>query len=295
LLLLDLKLPATSANLGPGFDAMALAVGLYLHVQAEPGESFAVTAVGRDTEVCGGMDNHLILRTYREVMAANGKVATPVRLRLDNQIPIGKGCGSSAAARLAGIALAVRAGRLSWSHERIIEEAARGEGHPDNVAACWLGGIVVARMGPARGDLTALRIRTSYSGPLLLAIADAPFSTEEARRVLPAQYPRADAVANVQNALLLLAGFMEGRHDLLAASLNDRFHEPYRGPLCPLLPCLRALPASGEVLGMALSGAGPSVLMFLDPRYPAERTRARVAEHLRQRGLSAELLLTAIA
>ncbi len=294
-LLLDLKLPATSANLGPGFDAIALALGLYLRVQAKTADSFAVTAVGRDAEACARVDDHLILRTYQEIMAAHRKSPLPVRLQLDNQIPVGKGCGPSAAARLAGTALAVRAGGLGWSHQRIIEEAARREGHPDNAAACWLGGVVVARMGPAPGDLTALRVPTSYSGPLLLAIADAPFSTEEARQVLPPHYTRADAVANVQNALLLLAGFMAGRNDLLAASLNDRIHEPFRGPLCPLLPCLRELAGSGEILGMSLSGAGPSVLMFLDPRYPAERARERVAAHLRQRGLSAELLLTSVA
>jgi homoserine kinase len=294
-LLLDLKLPATSANLGPGFDAMALAMDLHLRLQAELADRFSISAEGRDREICGKVEDHLILRTYEEVFASEGKPVPPVRLHIANAIPIGKGCGSSAAARLAGIALAVRAGGLGWDDNRIIAEAARREGHPDNAAACWMGGIVIARMDPGTGELTALAVESRYSGPLLLAISEAPYSTEEARRVLPRQYSRADAVANVQNALLLLAGFQQGRTDLLGASMNDRIHEPYRAPLCPLLPCLRQLAPREGILGIALSGAGPSVLIFLDPEVPAERTRAVVSAALQNSGLRAELLLTSIA
>ena len=294
-MLLDLKLPATSANLGPGFDALALAMDLHLRVQAESAAQFSVSAQGRDADICGNPENHLILRTYTEVLEREGRSVPPLSLHLDNESPVGKGCGSSAAARLAGIALAVRAGSLPWDDNRIMAEAARREGHPDNAAACWMGGIVIARMDPRAGDLTALRLESRYSGPLLLAVSETPYSTEEARRVLPDQYSRRDAVANVQNALLLLAGFLQGRNDLLRATLHDRIHEPYRAPLCPLLPCLRQAAGAEGVLGIALSGAGPSVLMFLDPAVPAERTRARVARCVQGDGLRAELLLTSIA
>src|ERR1700746_3799248 len=94
------SLPATSANLGPAFDAAALAFGLYLNVDARPTASYSVTARGRDAEICGQIEHHLILDTYREVLTANGKPETPLALAIRNQIPIGKGCGSSAAARL---------------------------------------------------------------------------------------------------------------------------------------------------------------------------------------------------
>ena len=294
--LLDLKLPATSANLGPAFDAAALAMDIYLQVQAEAADKFSITAQGRDADACSDLKDHLILKTYREVLFAAGKQPQPVHLRIRNQIPIGKGCGSSAAARLAGIALAVRVGELSWEDNRIIEEASRREGHPDNAAACWLGGVVIARMGTgAESKLEAVRVKPAKSWPLLLAISDQPFSTEEARRVLPRQYSRADAVANVQNAMLLLAGFIQGNDQLLAATLNDRIHEPYRATLCPLLPALRELAGSNGLLGAALSGAGPSVLMFLDPAIAALKIQNRVAAHLRNHKLSAELLLTSIA
>ncbi|MGC2194148.1 MAG: homoserine kinase, partial [Terriglobales bacterium] len=118
-----------------------------------------------------------------------------------------------------------------------------------------------------------------------------------ARRVLPANYSRADAVANIQNAMLLLAAFMQGKPGILTAALEDRVHQPYRAPLCPLLPAIQELAGTPGVLGAALSGAGPSVLIFLDPRSktPAKKIAARVAAHLDRKHLPAELLLTAIA
>ena len=112
---LRLTLPATSANLGPAFDAAALALDLYLTVDARPAEEFSIAATGRDREICQAIENHLILTTYREVLSGEGKSVVPLVLRIDNDIPIGKGCGSSAAARLAGIALANHFGRLRWT------------------------------------------------------------------------------------------------------------------------------------------------------------------------------------
>src|SRR5882672_11460530 len=100
---LELVLPATSANLGPAFDAAALAFAMFLKVRAQAAEEFSVTATGRETEICSRIENHLILTTYREVLEEAGKAVQPLALKIDNQIPIGKGCGSSAAARLAGI------------------------------------------------------------------------------------------------------------------------------------------------------------------------------------------------
>ncbi len=290
---LHLALPATSANLGPAFDAAALAMDLYITIDARPAHSFSITATGRDQEICQSLENHLILTTYCEILQAQGAEVIPLSLRIKNDIPIGKGCGSSAAARLAGIALANHFGRLRWTDAQIIGEASRREHHPDNASACWMGGLTVARMS---GDTEAqvVRIRPRGKWPLLLAIPDQALSTEEARRVLPAQYSRDDAVANIQNSMLLLAAFTHGRHDLLSAALEDRIHQPYRAALCPLLPCLQELTGKPGVLGVALSGAGPSVIVFLDPRSSAQKTRKSVAAHLARTGLRAELLLTSI-
>ena len=291
-----ISLPATSANLGPAFDAAALALDLYLKLEARPADTYSIQASGREEEICGKLENHLILTTYREVLQATGKAATPLALKIANQIPIGKGCGSSAAARLAGIALANHFGQLRWTDARIVGEASRREHHPDNASACWMGGLTVARMsGDSEAQVACIRPKGKW--PLLLAVPPDPLSTEEARRVLPAQYSRADAVTNVQNSMLLLAAFMQGKPELLSAALEDRIHQPYRAPLCPLLPATQDLAGTPGILGAVLSGAGPSVLMFLDPRAKAraKKIAARVAAYFREKGLSAELLLTSIA
>jgi homoserine kinase len=302
---LNLALPATSANLGPAFDAAALAMNLYITIDAVPAPDFSIRATGRDAQICSAVnDEHLILATYRQVLESQGASVKPLALRIKNDIPIGKGCGSSAAARLAGIAFANHFGRLRWNDDQIIAEASRREHHPDNASACWLGGLAVARMSakPEAGtsetnepEVQVISIRPKGKWPLLLAIPDHALSTEEARRVLPAQYSRADAVANIQNSMLLLAAFSQGRPDLLSAALDDRIHQPYRAPLCPLLPALQPLAGTRGILGVALSGAGPSVLIFLDPASPARTTQKSIATRLARAGLRAELLLTSIA
>ncbi len=288
-----ITLPATSANLGPAFDAAALAFGLYLKVRAEVATQFSVVARGRDADVCGRLEGHLILNTYREVLEAESKSVIALALQIDNEMPIGKGCGSSAAARLAGIALAAHFGKLHWDDARIVGEAARREHHPDNAAACWMGGLAVARMvSDTQAEFVKLTPRGPW--PLLLAVPDEPLLTEEARRVLPSHYSRSDTVANIQNAMLLLAALVQGRREILAVALQDRIHQPYRARLCPLLPALEGLVGRSGVLGAALSGAGPSALVFLDPKDPPELIKARVRDHLRSRHLNAELISTAM-
>jgi homoserine kinase len=291
---MHLALPATSANLGPAFDAAALAMDLYITIHAQPALDFSITVTGRDEEICRTMENHLILTTYAEVLQSEGAEVIPLALGIKNDIPIGKGCGSSAAARLAGIALANHFGRLRWTDAQIIGEASRREQHSDNASACWMGGLTVARMS-SQGEAQVVRIRPKGKWPLLLAIPDEALSTEKARRVLPAQYSRADAVANIQNSMLLLAAFTQGHHDLLPAALEDHIHQPYRAPFCPLLPSLQELAGKPGILGAALSGAGPAVLVFLDPASSAQKTRKSIAAHLAHQGLHAELLLTSIA
>ncbi len=289
-----IKLPATSANLGPAFDAAALALDLFITIDAQAAPAFAITASGRDRDICSKLENHLILQTYHEVLAVEGREVLPLALRIKNDIPIGKGCGSSAAARLAGIALADHFGRLRWSNSRIVGEAARREHHPDNASACWMGGITVARM-ISENQAQVASIRPKGNWPLLIAIPEEPLSTEQARQVLPGQYSRGDVVANLQNSLLLLAAFTQGRQDWIANALEDRIHQPYRAPLCPLLPCLQQLQGQSGILGAVLSGAGPSVLLFLQSGSKTREVRRSVASHLANRGLQAELIATSIA
>jgi homoserine kinase len=291
---LRLALPATSANLGPAFDAAAVALDFYLRLRAERAPDFFVTAEGRDAHICGRMDNHLIVTTYCEVLESENRKIAPLRIHIENEIPIAKGCGSSAAARLAGIALAVHFGHLPWKDDRIVGEASMREHHPDNASACWVGAMTVARMAN-QVQAQVVEVKPKGKWPLLLAVPESPLSTEQARRVLPFQYSRADAVTNIQNSMLLLAAFMQERPELLSSALEDRIHQPYRAPLCPLLPVLKELTGEPGIFGAALSGAGPSVLVFLDPKVPLKRVKQRISAHLAKRRLPAELLFTRIA
>src|ERR1700693_2238937 len=161
-----LALPATSANLGPAFDAAALAMDLYITIDARPAAEFSIRARGRDLQICQALENHLILTTYREILEAQGGAdVIPLSLRIRNDIPIGKGCGSSAAARLAGIALANHFGHLHWTDAQIICESSRRDHHPDNASACWMGGLTVARMS-GEPEALVVGIRPKGKWPL---------------------------------------------------------------------------------------------------------------------------------
>jgi homoserine kinase len=259
---LRLKLPATSANLGPGFDAAAVALDFYLEIEAWPSAEFSIAATGRDAVRCSHLEDNLLLGIYRRLLAENDKPITPLALRMVNDIPLGMGCGSSAAGRLAAIALAVHFGRLGWSSEQILEEASSLEGHPDNVAACWLGGFVTAAC--ENRTVHVAQVAPPAEWRAIVVLPQDPLATSKARAVLPGSYSSEDAIMNIQSASLLAMAFAQGRGDLLRIAMNDRIHQPYRAPICPLLPRLLPLAGSHGILGAALSGAGPAVLVILD-------------------------------
>ncbi|MGA3071939.1 MAG: homoserine kinase [Terracidiphilus sp.] len=257
-----MRLPATSANLGSGFDAVAVALDFYLEIEAEPAAKFSIAATGRNSERCARLEDNLILEIYKGLLAGHGRPVVPLAIRMINEIPLGMGCGSSAAGRLAAVALAVHFGQLGWSSERILEEACVLEGHPDNASACWLGGFVSAAF--ENRSVHVARVAPPDEWRAIVALPAEPLATSKARAMLPECYPRADAVANIQSVAMLGLAFAQGRGDLLRIAMRDRIHQPYRIPFCPLLP--RLLPLAGEhgILGAALSGAGPSVLVIVE-------------------------------
>jgi homoserine kinase len=258
---LRLRLPATSANLGPGFDAAAIALDFFLEIEAEPATAFSISASGRDAERCARLDDNLILGIYCRLLKEHGKPVVPLSIRMVNAIPLGMGCGSSAAGRLAAIALAVHYGNLDWSSDRILEEACALEGHPDNAVACWLGGFVTAAFeGRA---VHVARVVPPQDWRAIVVLQPEPLPTSKARAVLPEDYSRADAVANIQSAALLGLAFAQARPDLLRFAMRDRIHQPYRSAICPQLPRLLPLAGSHGIIGVALSGAGPSVLVIV--------------------------------
>ncbi|WP_109484635.1 homoserine kinase [Occallatibacter savannae] len=256
-----MKFPATSANLGSGFDTAAVALDFYLKIEAQRADEFSISANGCNAEICSKVENNLILETYRRLLVAQGRPVVPLTIQMQNEIPLGMGCGSSAAGRLAGIALAVHFGHLHWSSDRVLEEACALEGHPDNAAACWLGGFVAAAMNGS--SVYAARVEPPSEWRAIVAYPAESLATATARAVLPGNYSSEDVVINLQSVSILGLAFAQARGDLLRVAMRDRIHQPYRSELCGLLPQLLPLAGREGILGIALSGAGPAVLAIV--------------------------------
>jgi len=287
----SVRVPASSANLGPGFDTLALALGVYLQCRFRQSETLAICATGRDADrISTGPDN-LIWQTALAVAASHRMELPAIRLEISNDIPIGKGMGSSAAALTAGVVIADQLLGLNWKPPRVLDEAARLEGHPDNVAACTLGSIVASAIDSG-GVARAVRLDLPQRFGVAVVVPDFELPTSKSRGVLPTCYSKEDAVFNVQRAALLVAALATGATAAFPAALEDRFHQPYRLSLVPGLEEILKLRAPG-LLGCALSGAGPSILVFF------ERGHDSVCDLVRQifriYGRDSDVLVTHIA
>jgi homoserine kinase len=266
---------------------VAVALDFALEIEAEPAQEFSISATGRDAERCGRLEDNLIVEIYKELLAESGRRIVPLALEVKNEIPLGMGCGSSAAARLAAIALAVHFGELDWDTDRVLEEAYALEGHPDNVAACWLGGFASAVCEGSK--VYAARVDPPDAWRAIVALPGEPLATSKARAVLPANYAMEDVVANLQSAATLGLAFAQGRGDLLRLAMRDRIHQPYRAQFCSLLPLLEPLVERNGILGVALSGAGPAVLLVLECDERVTETEAAIKK-VTENGTAAELI-----
>jgi homoserine kinase len=285
------RVPASSANLGPGFDALGLALGVYLTCRFERAERVSIRASGRDAaRICTGEEN-LIWQTAVAVAKDVGETLPPIALEIDNDIPIGKGLGSSAAALTAGVVIADHLLGLNWKPHRILDEAARIEGHPDNVAACVLGSIVASAID-AGGVARAVRLEFPARYGIAVVVPDFVLPTTEARAVLPDCYSREDTIFNVQRSALLIAALSTGTTSAFPTALEDRLHQPYRYSLVPGLEEMVKLRAPG-LLGCALSGAGPSILVFYERGY--EQVCHLIQQVFAMHGRSSETLWVQIA
>ena len=275
--LTEVRVPASSANLGPGFDTLGLALGIYLHCRFRIAAEDVVRVSGRDTESIPAESKNLILKTAREVAEAQGRELPPVYLEIENEIPVGKGLGSSAAALVVGVVLADRVLGMSWDEHRLLDEAARIEGHPDNVSAAVLGSVTTAAIG-ADGVTRAVRLEVPRAFSVAVVCPDFELSTLRMRDALPDSYSREDAIFNIQRATLLVAALLEGDRDAFPVAFEDRLHQPYRSGYVPGLDNILSLRVPG-LLGCALSGAGPAVLVLFETgREDAVRAVAREFE-----------------
>jgi homoserine kinase len=286
-----LRVPASSANLGPGFDALGLALGIYLECRFHRSNRLSIRVTGRDADQIPTGEDNLIWQTALAVAKDTRSTLSPVELIIDNQIPVGKGLGSSAAALIAGVVIADQVLGLGWKPLRILDEAARIEGHPDNVAACVLGSIVASAIDSG-GVARAVRLELPKRFGLAVVVPDFVVPTTRARAVLPDYYSRDDAIFNVQRAALLIAALSTGVASAFPTALEDRFHQPFRLQLVPGLEDVLKLRAPG-LLGCALSGAGPAVLVFYERG--SESVCDLVRQIFRLHGHDSEVLWAQIA
>lgn len=266
------RVPATSANLGPGFDALGLALDLWDDVEVEasfdgPRKPVEVDITGIGSDFVARDERNLIVRTLLKCFADAGSAPSTLRLRCNNKIPHSRGLGSSAAAIVAGVLVAQRLSTRDADVDAALATAARIEGHPDNVAPCLLGGLTVAWDGDD-GRARATRSDPHPDLAPVVLVPDELVPTKVARGLIPATVPHADAARNAGRAALLMTALTR-EPELLMDATDDRLHQQYRKPAMPgTIDLIAALRERG--LAAVVSGAGPSILILAtkDQRAP---------------------------
>ena len=259
-----IRVPGTTANCGPGFDAVGIACTIYndleLTLHDEGGISLAVT--GEGAGFIPADESNVVVKAIRMILNKTGHKDQGIKLTMLNNIPLARGLGSSAAAIVGGL---VGANELTGRHftkEDLLTMATTIEGHPDNVAPAIFGGITVSIMDNA--SVKYLRFLPPAAFSMIAVIPEFNLSTKAARKVLPETVPFADAVFNVSRTALLIGALCTGELKLLSHALEDRLHQPYREKLIPGMTQVLAAARQTGALGAALSGAGPCLLAFTE-------------------------------
>ncbi|QDR80732.1 homoserine kinase [Sporomusa termitida] len=256
------RVPGTTANCGPGFDAVGIACTIYndleLTLNDQGGISLAVMGEGAGAIPADG--SNVAVKAIQMVLAKTGCKLNGIHLKMVNNIPLARGLGSSAAAIVGGLVAANELTGNTLTKEDILGMATAIEGHPDNVAPAIFGGITVSIMDS--GNAKYLRLQPAKAFSMVAVIPEFNLSTKAARKVLPDSVPFADAVFNVSRTALLIGALCTGELKLLSHALEDRLHQPYREQLIPGMAQVLAAARQTGALGAALSGAGPCLLAF---------------------------------
>lgn len=275
---LTVSAPATSANLGPGFDCLAVALDLgnAVVITRRPGP-LEVSVIGEGVGEVAEDGSNLVCRALASGLGSLDGLHVECR----NRIPLGRGLGSSAAAVCSGLVAANAIGGLRWTPDDLLAKATQIEGHADNAAACLSGGMVAVAPGPV-----ARAITVPEGLGFLAVVPEGRVSTDDARRSMPAEIPLRDVALTLTNAIGLILALCEGRIDDLPPLLADHVHEPYRGPMIEGLAAVRGVVDGEGCLGATISGSGPSVLLWIRPEAAARVTEA-VEEALHTAGVAA--------
>lgn len=290
--MVKVRVPATTANLGPGFDTLGMALKLYTEVSmAETPEGLEIEVAGEGADLLSTGTDNLVYTSAMALFRQEGYDVKGLRIRIDNGIPLSRGLGSSASAIVCGLLAAREVSGSALSDEGILLLASSIEGHPDNVAPALKGGLILSRMKsdsvlyrkiPVEGDIVAV-----------VAIPDFELSTKAARQVLPEAVPKADAIFNIGNVALLVCAFMTKDYSLLGDAMEDRLHEPYRTPLVPGLDAVKKKAREAGAFSSALSGAGPTVIAFSDMAH-GEAVKKAMGKGFQEAGIKAEVRILSI-
>lgn len=255
------QVPATTANLGPGYDCLGLALGLHNEVTLAFAERLSVEIEGEGADALPRDDAHLVIRAARAAAEAAGRTLPSLSLRQLNRIPLARGLGSSSAAIVGGIVAANELLELGLSRREMLDIASDVEGHPDNVAPALLGGLTICCV--VDGQVLVQRLDVAPDLRCVVAIPNFEVSTHDARRALPDTVPHADAVFNLCRVGLIIAALVSGDFPQLAEAMRDRLHQPYRAHLVPGMEQVITAALEAGAHGAALSGSGPTIAAFV--------------------------------
>ena len=281
------RVPASTANLGPGFDSFGCALGLY--------NTYTFEAIPKGLEISGCEEKYcnaknLSVRAYTMTLQEAGVPFTGLRMEmLETQIPVSRGLGSSAAMIVAGVVAANAEAGYPFDNRKLLELATRIEGHPDNLAPALYGGLTASMMNDGLPDTVTYQMAEGLR--FVVCVPTFELATAKARKALPEMYTRADAVYNLSHGAVLLKALEIGNIPVISRALNDRIHQPYRFSLIPEYETVHRLAFESGAIAFCISGAGPTLLALTDDRNFAGRLSARLRKETKKgwRVLSPEI------
>lgn len=254
-------MPASTSNLGPGFDVFGLALSLYLEVSLEEADEWSIEIKGEGEEKIPRDERNLVYKGIVSVFEKAGSLQSSFRISMNNEIPVSRGLGSSGASILAGVVGANEFLGRPFSLSELLEIAIEIEGHPDNLTASALGGLTICYKKEEEWKWVRWEVDSELG--VLVIIPPFPLSTREARKALPSSFIREDVIFNLSRVSLLVFSLFSGKLELLKVAMEDKMHQPYRFPLIPEVGKIcETLKEDEDILGVSLSGAGPSLFIF---------------------------------
>ncbi|UKP00505.1 homoserine kinase [Nostoc sp. UHCC 0870] len=280
------NVPGTTANLGPGFDCIGAALTIYNQfnfTRLEAG-SFIINVTGAEAERVQTDESNLLYQAFVKLYQYIDKTPPPVKIEIGLGVPLARGLGSSATAIVGGLVAGNQLAGEPLSQTQVMELAIAMEGHPDNVVPALLGGCRLAATSPTGWEICDVPWDSDIVP--VVAIPDFELSTSEARRVLPTEFSRADAIFNTAHLGLLLRGLETGKGQWLKAALQDKLHQPYRQALIPGYDAVNAAAMAAGAYGMVISGAGPTLLALADVSH-AQAVEAAMSTAWKETGINA--------